>query len=75
MPSSRRALVWPAWQLPLRTIHKTVRGGVGLAAHHLVDEPSERLDPGLLFDTVEESGVVDVPGGEVGERAVAAGSN
>jgi len=58
----------------LRTIHKTVRGGVGLAAHHLVDEPSERLDPVPRFDGVKETGV-DVPGGEVGERAVAAGSN
>jgi hypothetical protein len=46
--------------------------GVGLAAHHLGDEASERLDPGFLLDAVEQVGVVDIPGGEVGERAVAA---
>jgi len=38
----------------------------------LLDQPAERLDPGLRLDTVEQVGVVDVPGGEVGERAVAA---
>jgi hypothetical protein len=37
--------------------------------HDLLDEAAEGLDPGLGLDPVEEAGVVDVPGGEVGERA------
>ena len=45
---------------------------VGLGGHDLLDEPPERLDPGLGLDAVEQVGVVDVPGGEVGERAAAA---
>jgi hypothetical protein len=32
----------------------------------------ERLDPGLGLDAVEQVGVVDVPGGEIGQRAAAA---
>jgi len=28
-------------------------------------------DPGRLLDTVEEAGVVDVPGGQVGQRPAA----
>ena len=45
--------------------------GVGLAGHDLLDEAAERLDPGLGLAAVEEVGVVDVPGGQVGERAAA----
>ncbi len=45
--------------------------GVGLLGHHPGDQASEGLDPGLLLDPIEEASVVDVPGGEVGERAAA----
>ena len=48
------------------------RGGVGLLAHHLLDQPPEGLDPGLLLDPIEEARVVDVPGREVSERAASA---
>jgi hypothetical protein len=37
----------------------------------LLDEPSERLDPGLGLDAVEQVGVVDVPGAQVGQRSLA----
>ncbi len=36
---------------------------VRLPDHHLLDQAPERLDPGLILDAVEETGVVDVPGG------------
>ena len=45
---------------------------MGLAAHHLLDEAPEWLDPRLRLDAIEEVGVVDVPGGQIGQRPVAA---
>jgi hypothetical protein len=51
--------------------HPPRRGG-GLARHHLLDQPPEGLDPGPLVDPIEQACVVDVPGGQVGERAAAA---
>jgi hypothetical protein len=50
-------------------VHDPVDGlgrPVGLDAHHLLHEPSERLDPGGLLDAVKQVGVVHVPGREVG---------
>ena len=48
------------------------RRGVRLAGHDPLDEPPERLDPGLGLNAVEPVGVVDVPGREAGQRAVPA---
>jgi hypothetical protein len=48
------------------------RRAVGLGTHHLLDEPAERLDAGLGLDAVKQTGVMDVPRGEVGRRAAAA---
>jgi hypothetical protein len=45
--------------------------GIRLDGHHLLNETAERVDPVLGFDAVEQVGVVDVPAGELGERAVA----
>src|ERR1035441_3697713 len=42
---------------------------VGLLGHHLLDEPPEGRDPGLRFASPKDPRPVDVPGGEVGERA------
>ena len=42
--------------------------GVRLGAHHLVDEPPERLDPGPGLTVPEHLRPMDVPGGEIGER-------
>jgi len=50
----------------------TLGRSVGLGSHHLFDQAAEGLDPGLLLDSAEEVGVVDVPGGQVGEGAAAA---
>ncbi|MGH3041004.1 MAG: hypothetical protein ACRDNG_04570 [Gaiellaceae bacterium] len=36
--------------------------------HHLLEQSPDGLDPGLRLYPVEQSGVVDVPGGQVGER-------
>jgi hypothetical protein len=47
-------------------------GRVGLCGHDLFDQAPERLDPGLGLDAVKQVGVVDVPGGQVGQRAAAA---
>jgi hypothetical protein len=46
--------------------------GVGLGAHHFLDQAPEGLDPGLLLYPAEEVGVVDVPSGEIGKGAAAA---
>ena len=63
----------PQWLLPLSTIQNTrVADPVGLFAHDLVDEGGERHDPGGLLTPAERLGVVDVVGGEVGQRAAAA---
>ncbi len=45
--------------------------GVGLAGHHLLDEPVERLDARGVFAAAEHLGAVHVPGGQVGQRAAA----
>src|SRR6185369_11770949 len=45
--------------------------GVGLAGHHLLDEPVERLDAGGVFAAAEHLGAVHVPSRQVGERAAA----
>jgi hypothetical protein len=45
--------------------------GVGLGGHDLGDQPIERLDPGGGFAAAEQAGVVDIPGGQVGQRAAA----
>jgi hypothetical protein len=55
----------------LSTTQKT-RRGVGLLAHHLLDQPAEGLDPGPRLDPIEQPGVVDVPGGKAGECAPSA---
>jgi len=49
----------------------SARRCVGLCGHDLLDEPAERLDPGRGLDAVKQVGVVDVPGGQVGQRPVA----
>jgi len=46
--------------------------GIGLLPHHFLHQAAEGLDPGLLLDPAEEIGVVDVPGGEIGQGAAAA---
>jgi hypothetical protein len=38
---------------------------MGLRRHHLLDEPSDRLDPGALLAAIEEARMVDVPSGEI----------
>jgi len=68
----------PAWQEPLSTIQNTrrpehpPRRGVGLAAHHLLDQRTERCDPGLGLHPAHQPGSVHVVGAEVGQGAVAA---
>ena len=65
--------VLPAWLEPLSTIQNTVRADFWVhGGHDLVDEPAERLDPGLGLDAIKEVGMVDVPGGQVGQRPAAA---
>jgi hypothetical protein len=44
---------------------------VGLAGHDLLNEAAERLDPGLGLAAPEQAGVVNVPGGQVCQRAAA----
>src|SRR5215204_4998624 len=44
-----------------------IRRGVGLHAHHLIYQPTERLDPVFRFAAAKESGAVDIPGGQVGK--------
>jgi hypothetical protein len=46
-------------------------GGVGLTGHDLVHQPIERLDPGGGLAAAEQVGMVDVPGGQIGQRAAA----
>ena len=48
------------------------RRGVGLAAHHLLDQRTEGLDPGLGLHPAHQPGPVHVVGAEVGQGAVAA---
>ena len=43
--------------------------GIGFLAHHLVDEAPEGHDARARLTAPEDLGPVDVPGGEVGERA------
>jgi hypothetical protein len=43
---------------------------VGLLAHHLLDETLEGRDPGGRLATIEHHRPVDIPGREVGERAL-----
>jgi len=38
---------------------------MGLRRHHLLDQPCDRLDAGVLLAEIEEARMVDVPGGEV----------
>jgi hypothetical protein len=45
--------------------------GVGLAGHHLLDQPAERRDAGGGLATAEQPGAVHVPGHQVGQRAAA----
>jgi hypothetical protein len=47
-------------------------GRVGLAAHDLLDEPLKRVDPGLGLAAAQQPGVMDVRGGQVGQRPAAA---
>jgi hypothetical protein len=47
------------------------RGRVGLAGHHLVDQPVARVDAGGGFAAAEHLGAVDVPGDQVGQGAAA----
>jgi len=63
--------VLPACELSLSAIWTRGERGVGLDAHDLVDQPGERDHRGGLLDTVEQTGVVDVSGGQVGRRAAA----
>ena len=53
-------------------VHAAGRG-VGLGGHDLLNEPAERLDPGLLLTATEQSalGVMYVERGEVGKGAMA----
>ena len=44
---------------------------VGLAGHDLVDQAVERVDAGRGFAAAEHPGVVDISGGQVGQRAAA----
>ena len=65
----RSAAFLPRWLLPLSTTQKTRRARrVRLGAHHLVDEPGERLDPRLGFTAPEDLGPVHIPGGQVLKR-------
>ena len=39
--------------------------GVRLCAHHLLDQPAERFNPGGRLTTTKEFGTVDIPRGQV----------
>jgi hypothetical protein len=45
--------------------------GVGLGAHELLDQPAERLDPSLGLAAAEDARVMNIPGGQMGQRAAA----
>lgn len=51
-------------------VHPAGRG-VGLDGHDLVDQPTERGDPGRWLAAAEQAGGMDVPGGQVGQRPTA----
>src|SRR5262249_54712513 len=51
-------------------VHPPRRGG-GLGGHDPGDEPAEWLDPGPWLAAAEDPGAVDVPGGQVLQRAAA----
>ena len=42
--------------------------GVGFGGHDLVDQPTERGDAGGGLTAAEPPGLVDVPGGQIGQR-------
>jgi len=42
--------------------------GVGLGRHDLGDQPAERLDAGGGLAAAEQAGLVDIPGGQIGQR-------
>ena len=48
-----------------------VRAGVRLGGHHLLGQPGERRDPGGVLAPAGDLSAVDVPGGQVGQRAAA----
>jgi hypothetical protein len=46
-------------------------GAVGFPRHHLANEPREGSDAGLAFTAAEDSGLMDVPGGQIGPGSLA----
>jgi hypothetical protein len=46
-----------------------IRRGVGLLSHHLIYQPTEGLDPIFRFAAAKELGAMDIPGGQIGQRA------
>jgi hypothetical protein len=58
--------------LPLSTTQNTRSAEAkGLGGHDLGDQPIERLDAGGGLRAAEQAGMVDIPGGQVGQRAPA----
>ena len=49
-----------------------VRAGVRLGGHHLLRQPGERRDPGGVLAPAGDLSAVNIPGGQVGQRAAAA---
>lgn len=50
---------------------RSIGRGAGFGGHNLVDEPAERRTPCLVLGPADYSGVVDVVGGDVGQRSAA----
>src|SRR5215210_1058571 len=48
-----------------------IGGGVGLLSHHSLDQPAEGFDAVLGLATTEESGPMDIPGGQISQRTFA----
>ena len=55
----------------MSTIQNTRLAAVGLGGHDLLDEAAERHDPGLLLTAADQLAAVDVPSGQVAQRAAA----
>src|SRR4051794_41228884 len=63
----------PWWEEPLSTIPEHPgRAGVGLGAHHLLDQLGGRGDAGGRRGAAEHPGGVRVVGGQIGQGAAAA---
>src|SRR5215204_1017419 len=72
-PSRRFTEASPRCEEPLSTTQKilSAEAGVGLHAHHLLYQPTERLDAVLRLATTEKLRPLHVPGSQVGQSPLA----